>query len=101
MKVYLFKIKEGKLKKWREWCRLLMTKYKNEAIETLKEEGITHEAFLIFPINGHYYTVAMIEGETRPTNMERELNQKHKAVKKECLERIEAVEIGYEFYNKS
>ena len=100
MKMYLFKIKEGKLEKWREWCHLLMTQYKDEAIETLKEEDVTYEAFSIFPIQGQYYAVAMVEGEMKPTNMERELNQRHKAIKKECLERIDLIEGGYELYNK-
>ncbi len=100
MKLYLFKVKEGKLETWKEWCNLLMTKYKNEAVETLKEEGVVYEAFSIFSINEEYYTIAMIEGEAKPTNMERELNQKHRATKKECLERIDSLEIGYELYNK-
>ena len=100
MKTYLFKIKEGKLEVWKAWCNLLMTTHKEEAIETLKEEGLTYESSLIFSIDGKYYTLAMIEGEEKPTNMERELNQKHRAMKKECLEGIETLEIGYELCNR-
>jgi len=100
MKLNLFKIKEGKLDKWREWGKLLETTYKEEAIETLKEEGLSYESFCVFQINGEYYTFAMTEGEHRPINMDRELNQKHKAIKRECLERIDSPENVYELYNK-
>ncbi len=100
MKIKLYKLKKGKLDKWKEWGKLLLTIYKEEAIETLKEEGLTYEAFSVFSINGEYYTIAMIEGEEKPTNMDRELNQKHKAIKKECLEKIGSVEEVYELYNK-
>ncbi len=96
----IFKIKKGKLAQWKRWCNLLATKYKKEAIETLKEENVTHEIFLIFSINKQYYTVGMTKGEAKPANMERKLNQKHKIMKKECLKRINSIEIGYEIYNK-
>ncbi len=96
MKLYLFTIKQGKLDLWKEWGNLLMTKHKEEAIETLKEEGLTYEGFCIFEIDGIYYTLAMIEGEEKPTNMDRELNQKHRATKQECLEKIGPVEKAYE-----
>lgn len=100
MKLNLFKIKEGKLDKWLEWGKLLMTIHKDEAIETLKEEGLTYESFTVFEIDGNHYTLAMIEGEEKPTNMNRELNIKHREVKKECLEKIGPVDKVYELYNK-
>lgn len=100
MKLHLFRIKEGKLEKWKEWGNLLMTKYKEEAIETLQEEGLIYEGFCIFEVDGQYYTLGMVEGEEKPTNMERELNIKHRAMKKECLEKMGSVEEVYEIYNK-
>jgi len=100
MKINLFKIKEGKLDKWLEWGNLLITIYKEEAIETLKEEGLTYEGFAVFEIDGKNYTFSMIEGEEKPTNMERELNIKHREVKKECLEKIGPINKVYEFYCK-
>lgn len=100
MKLNLFKIKEGKLEKWIEWGNLLITQYKEEAVETLKEEGVTYEGFCVFEINGEHYTLAMVEGEAKPANMERELNRKHKETKKDCLEYVGAVEKVYEFYNR-
>ena len=100
MKIFLFKIKEGKVEHWRQWCNLLATEYKKEAIETLQEENLTYESFSIFSINGQHYTIGMTEGDAKPANMERELNQKHKTIKQECLERMSPVEMGYEIYNK-
>ncbi len=100
MKINLFKIKEGKLEKWREWGKLLTTTHKEEAIDTLKEEGLSYEGFCVFEIEGKHYTIAIIEGEEKPTNMERELNQKHREIKKECLEKIGPIETVYELFNK-
>jgi len=99
MKLNLFKIKEGKLEQWLEWGRLLTTTYKEEAIETLREEGLTYEGFCIFKIDNNHYTLAMLEGEARPADMAIELNRKHKEMKKECLEKISSVEKVYELYN--
>ncbi len=92
----LFKIKEGKVAKWRDWCRLLETTYKNEAIESLKEEGMSYEAFFIFTIGDDFYTIGIGEGKELPANMDRELNQKHRATKRECLEKVGELERDYE-----
>ena len=100
MEINLFKIKEGKLGKWLEWGKLLATQYKEEAIETLKEEGVNYESFCVFEIRGEHYTLAMVEGEAKLANMERDLNRKHREVKKECLEYVGPVEKVYELYSK-
>jgi hypothetical protein len=100
MKLYLFKIKEGKLETWLAWGKLLMTKYSKEATETLKEEGLSYESFCYFNIGGSFYTLAMIDGHQHPTNMDRDLNIKHREIKRDCLERIDLPAFVYELYNK-
>ncbi|MGH2613417.1 MAG: DUF6176 family protein [Rhabdochlamydiaceae bacterium] len=98
MKINLFKIEKGKLEKWLEWGHCLMTEHQEEAVETLKEEGLIYEGFCVSEVAGNYYTLAMIEGYERPTNMERELNQKHREVKRDCLDKLGPVEKAYELY---
>ncbi len=41
MKVNLFEIKQGKLEKWLEWGQLLMTQYREEAVQDLIIRPIT------------------------------------------------------------
>lgn len=86
LKTRLFEIKEGKLDTWRQWCDLLQTKYLSEAQETLQEEKVTAEFFLVFEIDGKSYTLGggfFEEKILEPT--ERELNHLHMTKKKECL----------------
>ncbi|MFO0704403.1 MAG: DUF6176 family protein [Candidatus Andersenbacteria bacterium] len=92
----LFKIKKGKLEAWLNWCKLLHTTYRKDAIRTLSEEGLTHEGFGIFKLNEEHYTIGFSVGENLPANMNKEINQKHRAMKKECLEKIGPVELNYE-----
>lgn len=96
LKTRIFEIKEGKLNTWKEWCNLLQTRYLVEAQETLREEQITTEFFLIFNIADKNYTMGggFFEEEIlKPT--ERELNQLHMDKKKECLIPVTEPEILY------
>ncbi len=99
MKINLFKIKDGKLETWLEWGRLIMGINKKEAIDTLKEEGLTYEACGVFLIDKNYYTIGIFEGKALPENMNRKLNVIHKEKKKECLKYIGPVELSYELYS--
>ena len=98
MKINLFKIKESKLAQWKEWCGLLHTEYRTEAIETLKEENVLYEAFGIFELKGEWFTLGFGEdnGEPLSANPNRKLNQQHILNKKECLEYIGPIELLYE-----
>lgn len=99
MKINLYKIKDGKLETWLEWGNLLETTYKEEAVETLKEEGVTTEAFGLFELNGENYTLGISMGENLPANLKKEINIKHKEVKKECLIFIKKVDLVYFLQN--
>ena len=71
----------------REWGKKLMTEYLDEARETLKEENSTREFFYIFRIEDKYYGAANMEGDNIiPSNLNRELNRKHREILKECTE---------------
>ena len=89
--VNVFKIKDGKLETWREWCNQLNTTRRSEAMAALEQEGVNCEFFAIFKIKDHYYTLgAEIGGQTGGTlNPEdSEINATHKKIKEECLEYI-------------
>lgn len=92
----LFRIKPDKLETWKLWCHTLSNELRDEAIETLKEEGMTQEAFVVFELNNDYFTIGLGDGQCLPTT-DREINRKHKQMGKECLEKIGKVSCLYNF----
>ena len=90
----LFKIKEGKVDTWKAWCNELNTTLREDALITIKEEGNTQEVFVIFNLNDEWYTIGLGEGENVPAT-DREINKKHRAISKECLEKIGKVSCLY------
>ncbi|MBI5139228.1 hypothetical protein HZA26_01315 [Candidatus Nomurabacteria bacterium] len=96
MKINLFKIKKEKLKTWQKWCELLNTRLKKQAIETLKEEGLTNEGFYFFKLDRENYTMGFSIGKHLPTNMTKKINKKHREKKKECLEYMGPISILYD-----
>lgn len=91
MKRYvLLKVKEGKLDQWKQWCTLLMTSRKQEALDSFKYENVASEECHLFEVEGKHYLlgVAEFDGEHKEANMDLPINQEHKAMKKECLENV-------------
>ncbi|MEK7552246.1 MAG: DUF6176 family protein [Patescibacteria group bacterium] len=89
MKYSLFKVKEGKLQVWKDWCKLLSTEFKDEALKTIKEENLLLEGCLVFPVGKDFYVVGYTlenAGGVKPTNLDNNLNKKHLEKRKECLE---------------
>ena len=86
MELKLFKLKKGKEGAWFAWCLLLMTTYKKQALKSLKEEGLLFEASGSFKLNGEIYVLGMYHSKNKPnpTNLEREVNKRHREMKKEC-----------------
>ena len=60
------------------------------------------EMCFLFTLNSESYVIGFAdsEGETLPANMERGINQKHKAMKQECLEYVSDGETLYYFFSK-
>lgn len=101
-KAVLFKIKEGKKDVWMSWTNRLQTEFREDAIDTLKEEHLLQETFVAFSLNGEDYTLGFVESsddEVTNSNKEKEINQLHTKFKKECLEpmREVPVEVLYSF----
>jgi hypothetical protein len=88
----IYKIKSGKVNIWKNWCKKLSTEYKNEALETLKEEHILEEVFVMFEIDGIFYTIGQVfsKGETKsfPSDKSRSINKEHREKMDECLEKL-------------
>ena len=87
-KVIVLKIKSGKLAKWKQWCSELDEARRTEALETLREEGVNEELCVLIDIGGIPYVVAFSDGEMLSADMTRDINQKHNALKNECLQYI-------------
>lgn len=82
------------------WC--LQYPLKQQAIETLREEGLTWERFSLTTTNGTMFAIGECEGESNPSNGKKWINKIHKFIGKICLERIKetpnitSVEVVYE-----
>jgi len=94
-KAILFRIKEGKKEQWYASCAELAGVLREEAIRTLEEEKVLHELTLGFSLENTDYIVGYMEGECLPANMDREINQRHKEMREECLEYVGLVETLY------
>ena len=101
-KVVVMRVREGKLATWKAWCAELVGQLREEAIATLAEEKVLEEMCFLFTLNSESYVIGFAdsEGETLPANMAREINQKHKAMKQECLEYVSDGETLYHFFSK-
>jgi len=60
---------------------------------TLIEEKIIQELTIGFEIEGECYVIGYMDGECLPANMSRTINQKHKAMKEQCLEMVGEIEV--------
>ncbi len=91
----LFKIKNGYLDEWKNWCREIQEERYVEAKDTLVEEGLSQEVAFLFKYDSGYYILGFIDGVGLPANPEREINKIHKEKKERCLEYIGPAEILY------
>lgn len=97
--INIFRIKENKIGQWKDWCTKLQTEYKEEALETMREEGIIWESFQLFKINNTFYTLGVDfspNNSSRKEISEKNLNKIHQSKKKECLEFVSKTEILYD-----
>jgi len=86
----IFKIKEGKLEKFKSWLHSLETDRREEALKTFEYENITREVFAIFKgKDSNHYVIGLNEisdGEPKAGDPNVKINQEHGVIKKECLE---------------
>lgn len=82
-KLTLIPIKKQSIPIVKDWFLKLNKSLRDEALETIKEECITHELGGIIEIKGRYYAcvTTMYKKEIKKANMEREINKAHKLLK--------------------
>lgn len=86
-KHFLLKVKEGKLKQWKDWCNFLMSEM-DTVKKTLVQENAIGEYGILFKVGDDYYVYGGTDYRDEPikADMSIELNRKHKEVVTECLE---------------
>lgn len=85
---FLFKIKEGKLNVWKEWCNELMHSRKEEAIATFADENVKRETFVMFTTKEGNFVTGRNEyiEDLRKGSPDVQINIDHKIKMRECLE---------------
>jgi len=96
-KAVLFRIKTEFVNEWKNWCLQIENELKSEAAKTLAEENVLQEISILFKVNEDYYGLGFmdINGELLSTNMNKEINIKHKEMKKKCIEYVGDAEVLY------
>ncbi len=87
----IFKVKDGKLLRLKEWMEQLSTVRRSEAINTFEYENVTREIFVYFKgHDGNNYVIGLNEANEpyRSAEPTVPINQEHNSIKKECLEPI-------------
>ena len=98
LRMNIFKIKEGKLQDWMDWCRLIEFEYRKDAIEVLREKGLRYEGWRLFSVGNDYYAIGFATGKHLDVDVDKVLYRKHKAIKKECLEYVGPMKKLYEIF---
>lgn len=94
-KAVLYKVEPGQWNTWKEWCTEINTTLREEAILTLEEEQVLHELALGFSLGDDQYVIGFMQGECLPANTAHEINQKHRNMREQCLEKIDYAETLY------
>src|SRR3989338_3600403 len=97
------KIKQGKETQWQDWLRLLSTTYRAEAAHSLISENVLTEEAFVFELNKEWYACGIMSsnGEIQKADMNLSVNQKHKEIMEECLEKEKITGIpGYDIQVK-
>lgn len=87
----IFRVKEGKLETLKRWFEVLSNERKDEAVATFEYENVSREVFALFKgHDGFDYVIGLNEvtGEHKKGDPSVKINQEHRAVLEDCLERI-------------
>ncbi len=88
--------------KFAKWGEQLQTTRKDEAVETMKQEGTVFEGFYAFEMAGQKYAIgAQIIDEAKKAAGQQHfvVDDEHQAMRKECLGEIIPAEVIYELEN--
>lgn len=99
----LYPIKDGKVAKLRGWLEKLTDELREAAEATLEPEGVERERWWVCEIDGTHY-VAILEERFREKSKdyesEHDIDKKHLAVMRECLEKGAVSELMCELTQK-
>lgn len=87
----IFKVKEGKLETLKQWFEVLSSERREEAVDTFVYENVSREVFVLFKgYDGRDYVIGYNEvtGEHKKGDPAVKINQEHREVMEQCLERI-------------
>ena len=87
----IFRVKKDKLDTLKQWFVVLSNERKEEAIATFAYENVTREVFVLFKgDDGKYYVIGFneVNGEHKKGDPDVKINQEHRKIREECLERI-------------
>lgn len=101
MKGNVFKVREGKIERWREWANYLNSN-PTEVVETLGEENCEIEGCFDFSLNGEWYVAMFMksfDGKDFVPSSDREINLLHRKNKIECLEPPVPINPNFIFIN--
>ncbi len=87
-KLVLKKILPGKREVLERWLKDLESVHRNEAKETMRQEGISREWGAIANLYNEDYFIGYAEGgvDIRPADLSSNLNRRHQEILKECLD---------------
>jgi len=88
MKTYtFFKIKEGKLDVWKDWCITVNTLLRIHALKTMEYEHSSREYWVLFSLGEDHYVLGASEffDEPRKADMTEMINIEHRKIIDECL----------------
>lgn len=94
----LYRIREGKLNEWRNWCQQMYTELRVEASATLMDENVAEEFFLTFQIDQTWYTLGTVitnDGQEPKSATPKDLNRRHREKIRACLEPVGHAEFSY------
>jgi hypothetical protein len=101
--IIIRKIKHGKEKQLQDWFALLNTTFRTEAVGSLLLENVLTEEAFCFQLSNEWYACGVMSsnGEIQKADMNLLVNQKHKKIMEECLEKEKIVGIpGYDIQAK-
>lgn len=91
----IFEIKDAD--ELRNWGEKLQKERHEEALMSMKQEGVRMEAAFLFQINRRDYVIGLIisNGEKKPVDLNMEINKQHLDVLDRCLVKKLPAEVLY------
>ncbi|GEM_PF-1111698 len=88
-KLIIFEIKHGKVEKLKRWYQKLDSIRRDEALESIRREGVKRKFATIVQLNEKYYDIGFSEvsngAKVLPADQSMSVNLEHRAIMEDCL----------------